>query len=300
MLGAAEKSGAEIAGRRSGLLVCAETLDTLNTTEELMGTNLFDLSGRVAVVTGGGTGLGNGMAAGLAQAGALVVLASRRQSIVDQAAERIRAAGGKAVGMTLDVTRTKELPAFFERVAKQHGGLDILVNNAGTNRRVSALEFSEQDWDTVMDLNLKAVFFCSQAAARIMKDRGGGKIINTASLASTYTSLNQAAYAPSKGGIKQLTQQLALELAPFRINVNAIGPGWYRTPLNDDLFRDEGWARAVTAMIPWGRTGTPDDLMGTTIFLASRASDYVTGQTIYVDGGMLAGYRVHRMPSTTS
>jgi len=265
-----------------------------------MGSNLFDLSGRVAVVTGGGTGLGNGMAAGLAQAGALVILASRRQSIVDQAAERIRAVGGKAVGTTLDVTRTKELPAFFETVAKQHGGLDILVNNAGTNRRVSALEFSEQDWDTVMDLNLKAVFFCSQAAARIMKDRGGGKIINTASLASTYTSVNQAAYAPSKGGIKQLTQQLALELAPFRINVNAIGPGWYRTPLNDDLFRDEGWARAVTAMIPWGRSGTPDDLMGTTIFLASRASDYVTGQIIYVDGGMLAGYRVHRMPKDPS
>jgi NAD(P)-dependent dehydrogenase (short-subunit alcohol dehydrogenase family) len=265
-----------------------------------MGTNLFDLSGRVAVVTGGGTGLGNGMAAGLAQAGALVILASRRQSIVDQAAERIRAAGGKAVGMTLDVTRTKELPAFFETVAKRHGGLDILVNNAGTNRRVSALEFSEQDWDTVMDLNLKAVFFCSQAAARIMKDRGGGKIINTASLASTYTSLNQGAYAPSKGGVKQLTQHLALELAPFRINVNAIGPGWYRTPLSDDLFQDEGWARAVTAMIPWGRTGTPDDLMGATIFLASRASDYVTGQLIYVDGGMLAGYRVHRMPKDPS
>lgn len=265
-----------------------------------MGTNLFDLSGRVAVVTGGGTGLGKGMAAGLAQAGALVVLAGRRQSVVEQAAEEFRTAGGKAVGMSLDVTRIRDLPAFFDAVVKRHGRLDVLVNNAGTNRRVPAMEFSEQDWDTVMDLNLKAVFFCSQAAARIMKDRGGGKIINTASLASTYASANQAAYAPSKGGIKQLTQQLALELAPFRINVNAIGPGWYRTPLNDDLFRDEGWARAVTAMIPWGRSGTPDDLMGTTIFLASRASDYVTGQTIYVDGGMLAGYRVHRMPSTTS
>ena len=264
-----------------------------------MGTNLFDLGGRVAVVTGGGTGLGKGMAAGLAQAGALVILASRRQSVVDQSAEEIRAAGGQAVGMALDVTRTQELPAFFETVSNRHGRLDILVNNAGTNRRVPALEYSEHDWDTVMDLNLKAVFFCSQAAARIMKGQGGGKIINTASLASTYTSVNQGAYAPSKGGIKLLTQHLALELAPFRINVNAIGPGWYRTPLNDDLFRDEDWARAVTAMIPWGRTGTPEDLMGATIFLASRASDYVSGQIIYVDGGMLAGYRVHKMPSTT-
>ncbi len=265
-----------------------------------MATQLFDLSGRVAVVTGGGTGLGNGMAVGLAQAGALVVLASRRQEVVDRAAAELRALGGKAEGMVVDVAQIKRLPAFFEAVAKRHGRLDILVNNAGTNRRAPALEYTEQDWDTVMDLNLKSVFFCCQAAGRIMKAQGGGKIINTASLASAYTSVNQAAYAPSKGGLKLLTMQLALELAPFRINVNAIGPGWYRTPLNDDLFRDEAWARGVTAMIPWGRTGTPEDLMGAVIFLASRASDYVTGQIIYVDGGMLAGYRVQRLPKNTA
>jgi NAD(P)-dependent dehydrogenase (short-subunit alcohol dehydrogenase family) len=262
-----------------------------------MATDLFDLSGRVAVVTGGGTGLGNGMAAGLAQAGALVVLASRRREMVDRAAAEIRTMGGKAAAMVVDVTQIKELPAFFEAVAKRHGRLDILVNNAGTNRRAPVLEYTEQDWDTVMDLNLKSVFFCCQAAGRIMKAQGGGKIINTASLASAYTSVNQAAYAPSKGGLKLLTMQLALELAPFRINVNAIGPGWYRTPLNDDLFRDEAWARGVTAMIPWGRTGTPEDLIGAVIFLASRASDYVTGQILYVDGGMLAGYRVQRLPT---
>jgi len=261
-----------------------------------MATDLFDLSGRVAVMTGGGTGLGKGMAAGLAQAGALVVLASRRQEVVDRAAAEIRATGGKGEGMLLDVARFTELPGFFEAVAKRHGRLDILVNNAGTNRRAPALEYTEQDWDTVMDLNLKSVFFCCQAAGRIMKERGGGKIINIASLASTYTSVNQAAYAPSKGGLKLLTQHLALELAPVRINVNAIGPGWYRTPLNDGLFRDEAWARGVEAMIPWGRTGTPEDLMGAVIFLASRASDYVTGQVLYVDGGMLAGYRVQRLP----
>ncbi len=261
-----------------------------------MATDLFDLSGRVAVVTGGGTGLGKGMAAGLAQAGALVIVASRRQEVVDRAAAELRATGGKAEGMAVDVTRIKELPAFFGAVAKRHGRLDILVNNAGTNRRAPALEYTEQDWDTVMDLNLKSVFFCCQAAGRVMQEQGSGKIINTASLASTYTSINQAAYAPSKGGLKLLTMHLALELAPFRINVNAIGPGWYRTPLNDDLFRDDAWARGVTAMIPWGRTGTPEDLMGAVIFLASRASDYMTGQILYVDGGMLAGYRVQRLP----
>jgi len=257
-----------------------------------MATNPFDLSGKVAVITGGGTGLGKGMAGGLAQAGALVVLAGRRQDVVDRASADIRAAGGRAEGASLDVTRIHALPAFFDGVLKRHGALDILFNNAGTNRRNPCLEYTEQDWDTVVDLNLKSVFFCCQAAARIMKSRGGGKIINTASLSSAIASTNQSAYSPSKAGVRMLTMQLAFELAPSRINVNAIGPGWFRTPLNDDLFRNEAWARGATALVPWGRTGTPEDLAGAAVFLASRASDYVTGQVIYVDGGMLAGYKV--------
>ena len=261
-----------------------------------MGTDQFDLSERVAVVTGGGTGLGKGIAAGLAQAGARVVVAGRRQEVVEQTASDIRAAGGRAEGIALDVTRIKELPAFFESVTKRHGRLDILVNSAGTNRRASCLEYTEKDWDTVMDLNLKSLFFACQAAARIMKEQGAGKIINVASLATAITSLNQSAYAPSKAGVKQVTMLLALELAPYRINVNAIGPGWFRTPLNDDLFQNEGWARGVQSLIPWGRTGTPEELAGTAVFLASRASDYLTGQVIYVDGGMLAGYKVRPIP----
>jgi NAD(P)-dependent dehydrogenase (short-subunit alcohol dehydrogenase family) len=254
--------------------------------------NPFDLSGRIAVITGGGTGLGRGMAGGLAQAGAHVVLAGRRQAVVEQAAAEIRAAGGVADGVVVDVTRPGELPAFFDGIVTRFGRLDILVNNAGTNRRNHCLDYTEQDWDTVLNVNLKSVFFCSQAAARIMKERGGGKIINTASLASYAAAPNQAAYAPSKGGVKMLTMLLAMELAPFKINVNAIGPGWFRTPLNDDLFRNDTWARGVRSLIPLGRTGTPEDLAGAAVFLASPAADYITGQVIYVDGGMLAGYKV--------
>ena len=261
-----------------------------------MAIDLFDLSGKVAVVTGGGTGLGRGMAMGLAQVGALVIVVGRRQEVIDQTAAEIRAQGGKAEGVSLDVTRIKELPAFFAEVRSRHRHLDILVNNAGTNRRNSALNYTEEEWDTVIDLNLKAVFFCCQAAARIMKEQGGGKIINTGSLGSVVTTLNQPAYAPSKGGIMLLTKQLALELAPYRINVNAIGPGWFRTPLNDEMFRNEAWARGVLSMIPMGRTGIPEDLFGITVFLASRASDYLTGQTIYIDGGMMAGYKVRPIP----
>ncbi len=257
-----------------------------------MAIDLFDLTGKVAVVTGGGTGLGRGIADGLAGAGARVVLASRREEVVARAAAEIRAAGGQAEPCTLDVTRIAELPAFFGSVAARHGRLDILVNSAGINRRAGALEYTEADWNSVLETNLKALFFCCQGAARIMKEQGGGKIINVASLASAITAPNQAAYAPSKAGVKQVTMGLAFELAPYRINVNAIGPGWFRTPLNDSLFQNEPWARGVRSLIPLGRVGKPADLAGTAIFLASAASDYVTGQLLYVDGGMLAGYKV--------
>jgi 2-dehydro-3-deoxy-D-gluconate 5-dehydrogenase len=261
-----------------------------------MANNLFDLGGKVAVVTGGGTGLGLGMARGLGQAGAFVVVAGRRKDVTEQAAAEIRAAGGKAEGVSLDVTRIGELPTFFNGVVARHGTLDIVVNNAGMQQRNLALDYTEQQWDAVLDLNLKSVFFSCQAAARIMKEKGGGKIINTASLASTAAYMYQAAYAPSKGGVMMLTRHLAYELGPYHINVNAIAPGWFRTPLSEKAFQNEDWVRGLNSLIPWGRTGTLEDLAGVTVFLASRASEYLTGQVIYVDGGMLSGYKVRPIP----
>lgn len=252
----------------------------------------FDLSGRVAVITGGGTGLGKGIAIGLAQAGATVILVGRRGDVLDAAVAEVRTFGGQAEAAPFDVTRTSALPAFFESVMHRHGQLDVLVTSAGTNRRNTSLDYAEEEWDAVMELNLKAVFFCCQAAARIMKTLGRGKIINVASTASTMTMINQAAYAPSKGAVKLLTRQLAFELAPHGINVNAIGPGWFRTALNERLFQDAAWRRGVEARIPMGRTGAAEDLAGAAVFLASDASDYVTGQILYVDGGLLSGYAV--------
>jgi len=252
-----------------------------------MPTDLFDLSGRVAVVTGGGTGLGKGMAAGLAQAGALVIVASRRQEVVDRAAAEVRATGGKAEGMAVDVTRTKELPAFFGAVAKRHGRLDILVNNAGTNRRAPALEYTEQDWDTVMDLNLKSVFFCCQAAGRVMQEQGGGKIINIGSMMSLFALPVVSAYAASKGGIVQLTSALATAWARDHIQVNAVLPGWIDTDLTKRARKEiDGLHDRVLGRTPAARWGAIDDFAGIAVFLASPAASYVTGTTLHVDGGL--------------
>jgi NAD(P)-dependent dehydrogenase (short-subunit alcohol dehydrogenase family) len=246
------------------------------------------LTGRVALVTGGGTGIGLAMAKGLAGKGAYVILASRRRVVVEDSAEDIRRSGGQAEGMVLDVTDTRMITEVFDRINECHGRLDILINNAGWNQRMPCFDMDPETWDRILTTNLKGPFFCAQAAARIMRGRKYGKIINIASLQSEMAARNGVAYAASKGGIRQMTKGLAGELAQHNIFVNAIGPGTFPTDLNRGLFEDPEWVKQQHARIPLGRVGKLEELAGAAVFLASSASDYMTGQVLYIDGGYLS------------
>lgn len=250
--------------------------------------NLFDLTGKVAIVVGGGTGLGRGMATGLAEAGATVVIASRRLEVITAAAEEMSAqSGGKVVPMQLNVTSLPAIQEFVSKVDAQFGRIDILINSAGLNIRKSALEFEEADWDKVTDTQLKYVFFMDQAVGRYMVDHNiKGRIINVGSLSSSLGLKNMVAYCASKGAIVQMTKALANEWAQYGICVNAIGPGYYLTEMTKPLLSPEV-IKKYEERIPQARLGLPEDLASTAVFLASDASSYVTGQIVYVDGGWL-------------
>lgn len=251
--------------------------------------NLFDLSGKVAIVVGGGTGLGRGMASGLAGAGATVIIASRRLEVLRQAAQEMEAeTGGKVVPMQLDVSSVPAIQAFVAQVGERFGRIDILINSAGINVRKSALEFEESDWDKVLDTQLKYVFFMDQAVGRYMVEHNiKGRIINVGSLSSAIGLKNMIAYCAAKGAIVQLTKALANEWAQYGICVNAIGPGYYMTEMTSPLLKDPAVVQKYEEKIPMGRLGLPEDLASTAVFLASEHSGYVTGQIVYVDGGWL-------------
>ena len=249
-------------------------------------TNLFDLSGKIAIVTGGSTGLGAGMSLGLAQAGADVVLVDRVSS--RGMVEQIKLLGRRSLSVIADLHQKPAPQHIVDRVLSEYGRIDILINNAGIIRRTPAAEFTDKDWDDVMMVNSRAVFFLSQAVGREMIKQRKGKIINVASLLSFQGGIIVPSYSASKGAVAQITKALANEWASLGINVNAIAPGYMATNNTKALREDPVRSKSILDRIPTGRWGTPDDLKGAAIFLASAASDYVNGHVLLVDGGWMA------------
>jgi NAD(P)-dependent dehydrogenase (short-subunit alcohol dehydrogenase family) len=251
--------------------------------------NIFDLSGKVAIVVGGSRGLGRGMAVGLADAGATVVIASRNKEALEQAAiEMSDETQGNVVGIPLDVTSIDAISEFVKTVGERFGRIDILVNSAGINTRKPAFEYTESEWDEVTDTQMKYVFFMNQAVARFMVDKKiKGRIINVGSISSMVGLKNMIAYCSSKGAIVQMTKALANEWAQYGITVNAICPGYCFTEMTRPLLSDPAVLAKYHEKIPMGRLGEPEDMASTVVYLASDASSYVTGQMIYVDGGWI-------------
>jgi 2-dehydro-3-deoxy-D-gluconate 5-dehydrogenase len=248
-------------------------------------TNPFDLSGKIALVTGANTGIGQAIALALAGAGADVALVGRSRA--DETADSVRALGRRAALIEADLSTTAPVQDAVDRTLAELGGLDILVNNAGIIRRADAVDFSEADWDAVIDTNLKSLFFLCQAAGRHMIAQGSGKIVNIASLLSFQGGIRVPSYAAAKSGVAGLTRALANEWAGKGVNVNAIAPGYIATNNTAALQADETRNRQILERIPAGRWGDPKDIAGAALFLASSASDYVNGHVLAVDGGWL-------------
>lgn len=249
---------------------------------------LFDLNGRVALVTGGSSGIGEAIASALADAGAAVVLCARSARNLDVAAERIETAGGRAAALSADVGELDSLSTIARDAAEPFGAPDILVNAAGVNLREAYADITIESWEETLGLNLSAPYFLARELLPAMQDRSWGKIINIASLQSVRAFPNSVAYGASKGGVCQLTRAMAEAWSADGINCNAIAPGFFPTRLTSPVFDDperEAWAARQTAM---GRNGRLEDLHGVAVFLASHASDYITGQTLFVDGGFTA------------
>jgi 2-dehydro-3-deoxy-D-gluconate 5-dehydrogenase len=247
----------------------------------------FRLDGKVAIVTGAARGLGQGIALGLAEAGADIATVD----VIDQAATiaEVKKRGRNGVAITADLSKTADIPRIIETTVKTLGHIDILFNNAGIIRRADLTEFTEKDWDDVININQRTVFFLSQAVAKVFIQQGkGGRIINTASMLSFQGGIRVPSYTASKSAVMGLTRLMANELAPHRITVNAIAPGYMATDNTAPLRADEKRSNEILGRIPAGRWGTPEDLQGAAVFLASAASEYVTGYTIAVDGGWLA------------
>ncbi len=256
-----------------------------------MGNGMFDLSGKAAVVTGGNGGIGLGIALGLAEAGADILVAARNREKTDAAVRRLQSLGARALGMVTNVQNEGEIADMVKRTLDEFGRLDILVNNAGIGIRKAPQDYTLDDWNLIMDINLTGTFLPCREAYPQMVEAGGGKIINIGSMTSIFGHDLVMPYSASKGGVVQLTKSLATAWAKDNIQVNAILPGWIETDLTEPLRTEEGFRERyelISARIPQGRWGRAEDMAGTAVFLASGASDYVTGASIPVDGGYVA------------
>ncbi len=249
----------------------------------------FRLNGRVAIVTGGARGLGRTAALALASAGASVAVSARDIAAAESAANEIaQTTRAETIGIALDVTRATDIESAFARVIDRFGTIDILVNNAGINIRGPIERLAESDWDAVIDANLKGPWLCCRAVAILMKAKKYGKVINISSMLGEISLPERTPYASSKGGLTLLTKTLALEWAPYGINVNAICPGPFATDINLPLLNDPAVAANFTAKIPLGRWGDPEELGPAIVFLASQAASFITGSTLFIDGGYTA------------
>ncbi|MDR5879862.1 glucose 1-dehydrogenase [Caballeronia sp. LZ032] len=250
--------------------------------------NLFDLTGRRALITGSSTGIGFALARGLGGAGAQVVLNGRDQTRLDEALSQLRAEGITAQAARFDATSPEQVTEAIARIEADSGPIDILVNNAGMQRRAPLETFSHEQWRTLMQTNVDSVFLVGQAVARFMIGRGAGKIINVCSVQSELGRPNIAAYTATKGAVKMLTKGMAIDWGPHGIQVNGLGPGYIKTELTDALVNDEAFSAWLIGRTPSRRWGDVEDLAGAAVFLASDASRFVNGHVLYVDGGVTA------------
>jgi NAD(P)-dependent dehydrogenase (short-subunit alcohol dehydrogenase family) len=255
----------------------------------MMNTKLFDLTGKVAVVTGASRGLGQYFGRSLARAGADLVITSRRIEALKDFTDEVKDLGRRAVPLALDVRDHDSIRRMAGSALDAFGKIDILVNNAGCNVRKRAVDVTWEDWNLIMETNLRGTFFVSQAIARSMIEARYGRIINIGSETCVAGYAGLAPYGASRGGIKQLTMSLAHDWGEYGITVNCLAPGWFKTAQNAVLYEDSGWVEYLSERIPLGRPGAPHDLDGAVLFLASEESRYVTGQTLLVDGGISVG-----------
>lgn len=254
-----------------------------------MSDNIFDLSGKVAIITGASRGLGQYFSRALARAGADLVITSRRLDSLNSFKEEIEALGRKALPLELDVRQEGSIEKMVEAAHEHYGKIDILVNNAGCNVRKPSVELTWDDWNLVLDTNLRGAFFVARAVVKKMIPRNKGRIINIGSVTSVFGYAGIAPYCASRGGVKQLTMSLADEWGIHGITVNCLAPGWFKTAQSAVLYEDKQWVEYLCDRIPLKRPGIPTDLDGAVVFLASDASEYITGQTILVDGGISTG-----------